>query len=140
VAIEIPQCEFAFELYAECGQPMPMGDTPMGKAALIPITGGHFEGPGIKGKVLPGGADWPLTRPDGVNFVEARYPIQTDDGVIIQIYNRGPMAPGSKGRTMTSFNAPQGKYDWLNKSVFVGTLEVPPGPFKGVTVRFYKVS
>ncbi len=137
---ETPQCEFAFELFAECAQPMPMGDTPQGKAALIPITGGRFEGPNIKGTVLPGGADWPLTRSDGVNFVEARYPIQTDDGVIIQIHNRGPMAPGAKGRTMTTFNAPAGKYDWLNKSVFVGTLEVPPGQFKGVTVRFFKVS
>jgi hypothetical protein len=136
---ETPGLEFAFELHAECDPPLPIGDTPSGKAALIPITGGHFEGPNIKGTVLPGGADWPYTRLDGVNFVEARYPIRTDDGVIVQVWNRGPMVPGTKARTMTSFVAPIGKYDWLNKSVFVGTLEVPSGPFRAVIVRFFRV-
>jgi hypothetical protein len=136
---ETPKCEFVFEAHVDCDTPMPIGDTPAGKAALIPITGGTFEGSSIKGTVLSGGADWPVTRSDGINYVEARYPIKTDDGVIIQIWNRGPMRPGQPARTITSFNAPAGKYAWLNEAAFVGTLEVPPGPFKGVVVRFFKV-
>jgi hypothetical protein len=31
-----------------------------------PIIGGRFWGPGIKGDVIPGGADFPVVRPDGV--------------------------------------------------------------------------
>jgi hypothetical protein len=47
------------------------------------------EGPRIKGKLIGNAADWQLTRPDGVTVADAIYALETDDGVIIQIRNRG---------------------------------------------------
>jgi hypothetical protein len=44
-----------------------------GERRVIPITGGSFEGPNIKGAVLPGVADWQLVRPDGDLELYARY-------------------------------------------------------------------
>ena len=53
----------------------------------MPITGGEFSGPDIRGKVLPGGADWQLIRDDGVSELEARYTLSTDDGATIHVRN-----------------------------------------------------
>ena len=44
-----------------------IGRTPYGMRRRIPIIGGTFEGPRIRGRVLPGGADWQLQRAD---FIE----------------------------------------------------------------------
>jgi hypothetical protein len=56
---------------------------------LIPIVGGSFEGPGIKGTVIPGGYDFQLLRNDNVMEIDARYVLQTGDGALITIVNRG---------------------------------------------------
>jgi Protein of unknown function (DUF3237) len=81
-------------------------------------------------------ADWQVTRPDGVTVADAIYALKTDDGVIIQIRNKGlrhgppdVMARLVAGedvdpadyyfRTVPEFTAPHGKYDWMNKSIFI---------------------
>jgi hypothetical protein len=98
---------------------------------IIWITGGTFKGPNIEGTIIPGGADWQLVRPDGVTELDARYTLKTNDGVIIYVNNRvlsrrdpTPEDPaGQYRRCVLSFEAPLGsKYEWLNKSVFLGTL------------------
>jgi len=107
-----------------------VGDSKLGKRQLIPITGGEFSGPNIKGRVLPGGADWQLTRADGVTEIEARYTIQTDDGVNISVVNCGmalypPRFEQMYVRTTPQFEAPNDSaYAWLNRNIFVGTLQV----------------
>src|SRR5690606_37837396 len=75
-----PRLEFAFEEIVTLGQAIPVGETPLGKRTIIPITGGTFEGPGLKGTIIPGAWDWQLTRADGCTEVEADYMIRTDDG------------------------------------------------------------
>jgi hypothetical protein len=55
---------------------------------IVPITGGAFEGPNIRGEVVPGGEDWQLTRPDGDTELYARYLLKTHDGHLIQDMNR----------------------------------------------------
>jgi hypothetical protein len=77
-----------------------------------------------------------VTRPDGVTVADAIYALKTDDGVIIQIHNKGlrhgppeVMARLVAGeevdpadyyfRTVPEFIAPVGKYDWMNRSIFV---------------------
>ena len=115
-----------------------------GVRKMLDIWGGDFEGPKLRGKILPGGGDWPLLRPDGVGVVDARYTLQTDDGVLINIINGGfrhaPPDTLSKLdaktsvvdpdsyylRTTTRFEAPAGKYDWLSRYVFVGMGERHP--------------
>ena len=110
---------------------------------MIPITGGTFEGPGIKGTIVPGGWDWQLRRADGCTDVEADYFLQTDDDVVINIVNRGVICMGqgaSPVRTHPVFEAPRGKYEWLSQNAFVGTLELaPPEHGSAVRIRIYRV-
>ena len=55
---------------------------------MVPITGGTFEGPNIRGTVLAGGADRQLLRGDGVRTLDALYELQTDDGAIFTVRNQ----------------------------------------------------
>jgi len=101
------------------------------RSEFWPIVGGRFEGEDISGMVVPGGADFPVVRPDGVEVVDALYRLRTDDGVTIIIHNRGLTYPGEgewpQFRLVPTFTAPVGKYDWLNRSIFLSTLvETPP--------------
>lgn len=124
---------------------VPVGDIGgSGVRKILDIWGGDFEGPNVRGQILPGGGDWPLLRPDGVGIVNARYTLQTDDGVLINIINTGYRhAPADAMkvldakaevadpdsyylRTYTQFEAPLGKYDWMSKHVFVGIGERHP--------------
>ncbi|WP_235973883.1 DUF3237 domain-containing protein [Parasphingopyxis marina] len=131
-----PGLEFVYEAGGELGDPVPIGETPDGTRRMIPIYEGPVEGPKIKGRLFGGGADWQLTRHDGVTVADAIYAIKTDDDVVIQIRNRGlrhgppevleRMMSGEEVdpaeyyfRTVPEFIAPTGKYDWLNKSIFV---------------------
>src|SRR5688572_10236061 len=82
-----PRAELAFTIHVQIGPLQQIGQTPAGGARVIPITGGTFEGPKIKGTVIPGGADWQISRPDGVTELRAHYGLKTDDGAIIQVKN-----------------------------------------------------
>ena len=100
------------------------------------VAGGTFSGEALNGTVLPGGADWIITRPDGCMTLDVRLVLQTDDGALIGLTYRGlrhgppeVMARLVAGedvdpaeyyfRTVPEFIAPQGRYDWLNRSIFV---------------------
>src|SRR5690606_24229681 len=74
-----PGLEFAFEVRAEVADPTVVGQMPNGLRRIIDITGGTFEGPRIKGRVVPGGADWQIIREDGFTEVDARYTLETED-------------------------------------------------------------
>lgn len=145
-AQQAPTLEFAFEEIVTLGEASAPGDTARGGRLIIPITGGTFEGPGLKGTVLPGGWDWQLRRPDGCTEIEADYFLKTDDGVIINVVNKGVLCPPAAGaaprlvRTHPVFEAPRGKYEWLSQNAFVGTLELaPPEQGPAVRIRFYRV-
>ena len=60
-----PGLVFAFELRATVAAPTELGAVSSGRRRIVDITGGTFEGPGIKGKIRPGGADWQIVRADG---------------------------------------------------------------------------
>ena len=131
--------EFSFEIAVTIGPAQELGDTPHGKRRIIPITGGRFEGPTISGIVVPGGADWQMVRPDGLAEIEARYTLQTHDGILIYITNTGlrhgptevmrrlaagePVKPEEYYfRTVPKFELRAGTaYDWLSRSLFVAT-------------------
>jgi hypothetical protein len=142
---EAPTLEFAFEAVVTLGQSTAPGDTARGGRLIIPITGGTIEGPEIRGTVMPGGWDWQLRRADGCTDVEAVYFLKTDDGVVINVVNKGVICPGEGGafpkvRTHPVFEAPRGKYAWLSQAAFVGTLEpAPPSAGPAVKIRFYRV-
>ena len=140
-----PKLEFVLQETVTLGKVVEVGKTVRGERRIIPITGGHFEGPGIKGEVMPGGWDWQLTRADGCTDVKADYFLKTDDGVVINVVNTGEICPGEQGapapvRTHPVFEPPLGKYEWLGRQAFVGTLGMAPaseGP--AVLIRFYRV-
>ena len=134
-----PGFEFVFAVECTLADPVQFGETFEGPRRMIAITEGVFEGPNIRGTVLAtAAADWQYTRADGVTQAEAVYALQADDGAIIQIENFGirfgppdvmkRLAEGEEVnpadyyfRTNPRFKAPNGKHDWLNKGIFVGT-------------------
>ena len=141
--------ELVMELKVNIGAPVTIGESDAGIRRFIPITGGSFEGKEIKGEVMPGGADWQIVRNDGVTEVKAIYAIRTDDGAVIAVDNRGIAAnipateDGSSSamrytRTRPIFQAPKGKYQWLNERLFNGTITVGPGGTH-VIIRVFEV-
>ena len=139
-----PRLEFAFEEIVTLGPVTPVGKTALGGRTIIPITGGSFAGPKIKGAVLPGGWDWQLLRSDGCTELAADYMLRAEDGTVINVVNTGVACPPAAGapavRTMAVFEAPAGKHDWLSKAAFVGMLvphQSPDGP--AVKIRFFRV-
>lgn len=148
------ELEFAFELRVEVADIQFMGDTHRGNRRMIPITGGTFEGPTIKGKIQAGGYDWQVIRTDGVAELDARYVLETEDGALITIVNqglrRGPaevMKRLSEGkevnpseyyfRSIPVFETADPKYLWLTQSVFVATGIRKPDK---VLIQVYKVN
>jgi hypothetical protein len=139
-----PQLQFAYEALVEIGARRDLGATPLGHRYMIDILGGHFEGPGLKGRVLPGGADRQLLRPDGVKLLDALYEMETDDGAVLTVHNQvtiDEQAPeGRYARSVVRITAPVGPHEWLNRRVFVGTLQglMPERP--AVRIRVYQVT
>ena len=139
-ASEPPALQFVMRLSVEVTAPMELGEIAGVKKRIVPITGGSFAGPKIKGVVVPGGADWQYTRPDGVAVLEARYTLKTDDGRLITVANRGFRhgVPGLAGLIASGHQVPRSQYyfvtapvfeasdeglAWLTKAIFVGEAE-----------------
>ncbi len=126
---DAPKLEYVVELKVKIENSYQVGKTAHGNRFIIPITGGTFEGPKMKGEVIPGGADYQLQdNTTGRTEIEAIYSIRTDDGVNIHIRNKGLIYTGKDEngnpqfyfRTTPQFEAPQdSKYAWLNNSIFV---------------------
>jgi hypothetical protein len=67
-----------------------IGAVPLGTRRTAPLSGGTFEGPRLRGVVVPGGsADWQLQRPDGVLELDLRATLRTDDGSLISMRSFG---------------------------------------------------
>jgi len=148
-----PKLEFIFEARVTVGAPQELGDVGKGGRRIVPITGGEFSGPDLRGTVLPGGADWQILRSDGVAELEARYTLRTGDGVLIYVRNialrHGPpevMAALAAGRVAdpasyyfrgaTFFETSDTRYAWMTKHIVVCTGA--RGPDR-VTVKFYRL-
>jgi len=148
-----PRLEFAFEVRAQVADPTVVGKVPGGTRRIIDITGGTFEGPTLKGTLLPGGADWQIIRDDGFTEVDARYTLRTDDGHLIYVSNLGIRhAPPdvlrrlNAGetvdqsqiyfRTVPTFEVEAPALQWLTRSIFVATGERYPN---GVIIRYWRL-
>lgn len=136
-----PDLEFVMQLKVSTSGFFRVGDTPHGVRQYIPISGGTFEGPRLKGTVLSGGADYQMAT-KGRTELEAIYNIKTDDGVIIHVRNRGIIS-SADGRhyffTEPHFEAPlDSKYAWLNNAIFV-CKPASEGFQGGVALNVWKV-
>jgi Protein of unknown function (DUF3237) len=105
-----------------------VGDGPHGTRLTFPIAGGVFDGDRLRGKVLPGGGDWVIKRPDGVLELDLRITLQTDDGALIHMTFEGirdDAAPGAPYfRTLPRFETADARYSFLNLLLAVGTGEI----------------
>lgn len=149
----VPQLEFIFAAYVAVDQPLDLGDVGKGGRRIVPIAGGEFSGPNIRGTVLPGGADWQVIRTDGVAELEARYTLRTDDGALIYVrnlaYRHGPpevIAALAAGRPVdpasyyfrgaTFFQTSNARYAWIAKNIVICSGKREPARVK---MKFYKV-
>lgn len=84
-----PELRFAFRVEVDLDAPVEVVEHALGRRRIIPIVGGTAAGPGLSGRVLPGGADVQLVRPDGVTEIEARYAVDFGDAGRVYIHNTG---------------------------------------------------
>ena len=122
---------FLFQVTADLEEAQDVGATPHGNRRIYYVTGGAFEGPKLRGEVLPGGGDWLLLRPDGAGELDVRATLRTDDGHLIYSYYRGilrgqPDTSDFYFRTAPFYETASEKYGWLNRIVAVGVGRVEP--------------
>ena len=147
------QLAFLFGLKGTVAVPIEVGSTPLGRRRIFPIDEGTFEGPKLRGKLLPGGSDHMLVRPDGVVLPDVRVLLETDDGHLILMtysgFRHGPpevmdrLARGEPVgaseyyfRIAPRFETESEKYAWLNRTLAIGTgHRLPTGP----TYEIYEV-
>ena len=107
---------------------------------IVPVSGGTFDGPKLKGTVLPGG-DWIVRRPDGSSVLDVRIILQTDDAQ--KIYMTVPRASATRRRTAPSTGesfrcsrqAPRNTL-WLNNIIAVGVHRTLAGK---VAYRIFQI-
>lgn len=114
-----------------------VGSVPLGTRHLDMLGAGTFEGPKLKGTVLPGGIDQKIFRTDGAMNPNVRIVLKTDDDALIYMHYTGVrygtpdvMDRIAKGETVDPseyylrntpyFETSSAKYDWLNRIVSVG--------------------
>ena len=131
------QTKHVFTLVIEVGAPIVAGDFGYGLRRVIPILGGTVHGDGITGRILPGGADFQVIRPDGFTELEAKYAFELDGGAVVYIENIGirfgpkealdRIARGEEVdpaliyfRSVPKFETGAATYRWLMQHLFIG--------------------
>jgi hypothetical protein len=133
-------------MHVQVGTLLNIGAVPHGTRRTAPLGGGTFEGPRLRGSILPGSTDWQLLRSDGVLEMDLRFTLRTDDGALISMsafgLRHGPsevIAAISRGeavdpstyyfRTMPRFATAHPAYLYLNRLVAVASGDRrPEGP------------
>ncbi len=130
-----------FDIVIDLERPLNFGAGPVGRRVLFGLAGGTFEGPQLRGDVLPGGGDWTLVRPDGTATLDVRLTLRTHDSALIYMSYAGRWKsppelakaladPGTRHevdpqdyylRTNPLFETGDPRYAWLNDVVGVGT-------------------
>jgi hypothetical protein len=132
------ETRYVFTITAHIGAVTTAGETGHGVRRIIPITGGMVKGPGLNGKVCPFGADFQIIRPNELIELEAKYALETDDGALVYVENKGirfgpvDLLQKLKGgepvdpkliyfRTVPKFETGHQKYRWLMENLFIGS-------------------
>lgn len=129
-----PRLVLLYRAEIEVASPQLLGPTPAGERRIYPILGGGFDGERLRGRILPGGADWQVVREAAGHVemrVEARFTMETHDGALIYVQNQGirRATPEQVSRMMGGeavdpadyyfrmtprFETGDARYDWLN--------------------------
>jgi hypothetical protein len=149
-----PVLNHVFDLTANLAPIMEMGPGRAGQRRIIPIIGGTVTGDRVRGEVMNLGADWQTIFDNGLAELDTRYAIRTHDGAIIEVINyglrHGPaevMARVAAGedvdpseyymRTHARLESGDTRYDWVNKSLFVG---IGGRKASSVEISFYEIT
>jgi hypothetical protein len=123
------QSELLLDLVFEKGPASSVGSVGVNRI-VVPVSGGSFEGPKLKGTIVGPSGDWILARPDGSSLLELRMVLQTDDSQKILMTCRGIAyaQPGGAlyARILPMFETGATKYAWLNDIVAVGVYRPMP--------------
>ncbi|HEV3054927.1 MAG TPA: DUF3237 domain-containing protein, partial [Solirubrobacteraceae bacterium] len=132
-----PRLTLVYRLNATLGQPLDLGDRPQGHLRIVPLTGGTFTGPELRGMLVPGvSADWQTVLPDGTALGDIRYALQTDGGDLLYVQSHGirhgspeVLARLGRGeevdpseytfRTSTRIETGAADLEWMNKGIFI---------------------
>src|SRR2546427_5233333 len=135
--LPVHRLPLVYRLEAVLGEPLDLGEVSQGHRRIVPQIGGTFEGPDVRGKLLPGvSADWQIVLPDGTAIADIRYTLQTDAGALLYVQSRGvrhgsPEVLERLGRgedvdaseytfrTSTQIETASRQLAWLNKGVFI---------------------
>jgi hypothetical protein len=154
VLLPDPSLTRVYRLEATLGEPLDLGEIAQGRRRIVPLIGGTFAGPELKGRLLPGSsADWQIVFADGTALGDIRYTLHTDGGDLLYVQSRGVrhgsadvLARLARGedvdpseytfRTSTQIETAAPELDWLNKGVFISVGARGPG---GVIYETYLV-
>jgi hypothetical protein len=118
---EALKAEFLMDLILETGG---AGGGAVGARQIVPVTGGTFEGPKLRGTVLPPGGDWLVRISETVRVLDVRTLLLTDDDQRIYLNYRGvlytPAGQPRYQRVGMMFETGSEKYAWLHQIVAVG--------------------
>jgi hypothetical protein len=127
--------EFLLTIVVQTEHPSALGDR-----LIVPVSGGTFEGPKLKGSILPPSGDWITRRPDGSRVVDVRLLLETNDAQKIYMTWRGiahtVQGQGLHARITPLFETAATQYSWLNDVVSVGIYQPIPGK---VSYRVYQI-
>lgn len=132
-----PRLDLIYRLEAIVGDPQDVGQISAGYRRIVPLIGGTFSGPELRGKLLPGAsADWQTVLPDGTALGDVRYTLETERGELLYVQSQG-VRHGSREilerlgrgedvdaseytfRTAVKIETGADGLDWLNKGIFV---------------------
>ena len=136
---QTPKLEPAFDIHLQVGDRVDIGKTPMGLRRFAAVNGGTIEGPGIKGKILPG-TDYQIIHDDGMVEIDGHYAVQMENGDHLYLINRGVRhAPpeilkrlnaGEKVdpsliyfRTIISIETAAPSLQWMTRTILIGMGE-----------------
>jgi hypothetical protein len=151
VLSELP-VEHAFDMAVDL-EPAQFIPTATGTIMNFVAKGGRFEGPGLKGEILPGGGDGLVVGSDQIGRVRVRATLKTDDDVLIHYTAGGVikipvdglerLAAGERlpfaetyVRTTPVLETSDERYSWLSESVLIGHNELSKDK---IDYRIYKV-
>ncbi len=130
--------------HADLKEPVEVGAGPHGRRLIFDVTGGTFEGPRLRGTILPSGGDWLLADAEGVGHLDVRATLKTEDGAHIYVQYYGVIMMNEKVEaaltqggateygdtyfmTQPRYETGDVRYSWLNRVMAAAEGRVVPG-------------
>jgi len=148
-----PSLDFRMRIVVRFADPLAI-EGPLPGRRILHVASGEFEGPDLRGEVLPGGGDWVLGRGDGSAELDIRFALRTALNEILYLRSTGLfVAPAAvlarlRGgedvspddyyfRTSVLFEAAGARLSHLNQALHVGAGQRTPS---GMITNLFAIS